>query len=168
MRLFYFIFLFFFFNDTATTEIYTIVGLIKPNEGRIFLENDEKEVSELTSLPVYRRAQLGVGCDIISKVEREGITVSSTAIRNLIREQKTHQIDSVIASSAGAGMRTMDQSLFSLVKEGKISKETALQCSIHQEALAKRFQAEGLDVTVTRVEHRRVLEIQVRVIEEET
>ncbi|MEY8402496.1 hemolysin family protein [Oscillospiraceae bacterium 44-34] len=31
-----------------------------------------------------------------------------------------------------------------------------------------RFQAEGLDVTVTRVEHRRVLEIQVRVIEEET
>ena len=29
-----------------------------------------------------------------------------------------------------------------------------------------RFQAEGLDVTVTRVEHRRVLEIQVRVLEE--
>ena len=44
-----------------TTTFYMIVGLIKPNEGRIFLENDEKEVSELTSLPVYRRAQLGVG-----------------------------------------------------------------------------------------------------------
>ena len=29
------------------------------------------------------------------------------------------------------------------------------------------FQAEGLDVTVTQVEHRRVLEIQVRVLEEE-
>ena len=44
-----------------TTTFYMIVGLIKPNEGRIFLENDEGEVSELTDLPVYRRAQLGVG-----------------------------------------------------------------------------------------------------------
>jgi len=38
-----------------------IVGLIKPNEGRIFLENDEGAVAELTDLPVYKRAQLGVG-----------------------------------------------------------------------------------------------------------
>ena len=38
-----------------------IVGLIKPNEGQIFLENDEGEVAELTGLPVYKRAQLGVG-----------------------------------------------------------------------------------------------------------
>ena len=44
-----------------TTTFYMIVGLIKPNEGRIFLENDNKEITELTSLPVYRRAQLGVG-----------------------------------------------------------------------------------------------------------
>ena len=72
------------------------------------------------------------------------VMVANTAIRNLIREGKTHQIDSVIAAGGTEGMRTMDQSLFSLVKEGKISKETALQCSIHQEALAKRFQAEGL------------------------
>ena len=43
-----------------TTTFYMIVGLIKPNEGRIFLENDQHEVSELTDLPVYR-AQLGVG-----------------------------------------------------------------------------------------------------------
>ena len=40
-----------------TTTFYMIVGLIKPNEGRIFLENDEKQVSELTT----GRAQLGVG-----------------------------------------------------------------------------------------------------------
>ena len=44
-----------------TTTFYMIVGLIKPNAGRIFLENDQKEVTELTGLPVYRRAQLGVG-----------------------------------------------------------------------------------------------------------
>ncbi len=44
-----------------TTSFYMIVGLIKPNEGRIFLEDDNKHVTELTDLPVYRRAQLGVG-----------------------------------------------------------------------------------------------------------
>ncbi len=39
-----------------TTTFYMIVGLIKPNEGNIFLEN-----KELTKEPVYRRAQEGVG-----------------------------------------------------------------------------------------------------------
>jgi twitching motility protein PilT len=41
-------------------------------------------------------------------------------------------------------MRTMDQSLFQLVKAGRVAKETALQYSIHQEALENRFAAEGL------------------------
>ncbi len=43
-----------------TTTFYMIVGLIKPNEGSIFLETEEG-VTELTSEPVYRRAQMGVG-----------------------------------------------------------------------------------------------------------
>ena len=44
-----------------TTTFYMIVGLIKPNEGQIFLENDEGQVSELTNMAVYQRAQMGVG-----------------------------------------------------------------------------------------------------------
>jgi len=39
-----------------TTSFYMIVGLIKPNEGKIFL-NDE----DITSLPMYKRAKLGIG-----------------------------------------------------------------------------------------------------------
>jgi lipopolysaccharide export system ATP-binding protein len=39
-----------------TTSFYMIVGLIKPNEGRIFLENED-----ITSLPIYKRAKLGIG-----------------------------------------------------------------------------------------------------------
>lgn len=39
-----------------TTTFYMIVGLIQPNEGKIFLENDE-----ITSLPMYKRAKLGIG-----------------------------------------------------------------------------------------------------------
>lgn len=72
------------------------------------------------------------------------IMVANTAIRNLIREEKTHQMDSVIAAGGDEGMITMDQSLFNLVKSGQVAKEVALQCSIHQDALEKRFAAEGL------------------------
>lgn len=72
------------------------------------------------------------------------IMTVNTAIRNLIREEKTHQIDSAIAAGGAEGMRTMDQSLFQLVKSGRVAKEMALQYSIHQGALAKRFEAEGL------------------------
>ncbi len=44
-----------------TTTFYMIVGLIKPNEGRIYLEDDMGKVSDITKEPVYRRAQMGVG-----------------------------------------------------------------------------------------------------------
>ena len=43
-----------------TTTFYMIVGLIKPNEGQIFLE-EEGQTQDITKLPVYKRAQLGVG-----------------------------------------------------------------------------------------------------------
>ncbi|MCB9360710.1 MAG: LPS export ABC transporter ATP-binding protein [Flavobacteriales bacterium] len=39
-----------------TTSFYMIVGLIKPNDGRVFL--DEKEI---TQAPMYKRAQMGIG-----------------------------------------------------------------------------------------------------------
>lgn len=39
-----------------TTTFYMIVGLIKPNAGKIFLENEE-----ITSLPMYKRGQKGIG-----------------------------------------------------------------------------------------------------------
>ena len=42
-----------------TTSFYMITGQIKPNSGRIFLEDDEGNSTELTKLPMYQRAQKG-------------------------------------------------------------------------------------------------------------
>ena len=39
-----------------TTTFYTIVGLVKPNEGRVLLDD-----TEITDLPMYKRAKLGIG-----------------------------------------------------------------------------------------------------------
>lgn len=72
------------------------------------------------------------------------IMLCNAAIRNLIRNEKTHQIDSAIAAGTQAGMRTMDQSLFELCQAGTITRETALQYSSHQEALEKRLDLEGI------------------------
>lgn len=49
------------------------------------------------------------------------IMFANTAIRNMIRESKTHQINNTISSGRSAGMITMDDSLIDLFKQQKIS-----------------------------------------------
>lgn len=44
-----------------TTTFYMIVGLVKPNGGQIFLQDDNGKSVDITSSPVYKRAQMGVG-----------------------------------------------------------------------------------------------------------
>ena len=66
---------------------------------------------------------------------------TNPAIKNLIREAKTHQIDSAIQAGAAQGMCTMDASLLRLVTEKRVSKETALTHCMHYEAMEKRLSA---------------------------
>ena len=61
------------------------------------------------------------------------------AIRNMIRENKVHQIDGMIYSSTGSGMMSMDQSLLQAYKDGKISKDTAMLYASNAEMLGKRL-----------------------------
>lgn len=58
------------------------------------------------------------------------------AIQNLIREGKTHQIDNAIFSG-GPGMLSMDAELQRLVKEGKITQETATLYAVHPETMER-------------------------------
>lgn len=55
------------------------------------------------------------------------VMLANTAIRNLIREGKTHQMESIIQTNRQAGMQTMDQALEDVYREGQISLETALE-----------------------------------------
>ena len=63
----------------------------------------------------------------------------NSAIRSLIRDNKTHQIDNAIASGAGEGMITMDQSILNLYKAGEITRETALEYSDNPDQLQRRM-----------------------------
>ena len=61
------------------------------------------------------------------------------AIRNMIRESKVHQIDTVIHSSAGEGMVAMDASILELYRQGRVSAEEALTCAVAPAVLAKKM-----------------------------
>lgn len=63
------------------------------------------------------------------------IMVANPAIRNLIREGKTHQIDSSIQTGAKSGMRTMDSSIAELYKQGLISRDDAMTYAVDRELL---------------------------------
>jgi len=54
------------------------------------------------------------------------ILVATSAIRNLIREGKTHQMPSVLQSSASEGMQILDQALKTLVQQGKVVPQAAM------------------------------------------
>lgn len=64
---------------------------------------------------------------------------SNNAVRNLIREGKSHQLTSVMQTNRKLGMITMDDSIQQLYFEGKISKETAIQFAVDPDAMEMKL-----------------------------
>lgn len=65
------------------------------------------------------------------------VMIATPAIRNLIREGKTHQIYSSMQAGTDAGMHTLDQNLSDLVRTGKVTYEVALEKAHHIEDFNK-------------------------------
>ncbi|MBV1818182.1 type IV pilus twitching motility protein PilT [Anaerosalibacter bizertensis] len=65
------------------------------------------------------------------------IMIATPAIRNLIREGKNYQIDTVIQTGKKHGMQTMDNAILNLYNKRLISKEIALSGSINKDMLSK-------------------------------
>src|SRR3989441_681046 len=71
------------------------------------------------------------------------IMVATPAIRNLIREEKIHQVYSAIGTGSKYGMQTMNQSLAELVKRKLITREEGLNRSTIVEELLQLLGADG-------------------------
>lgn len=69
------------------------------------------------------------------------VMYANTAIRSLIREGKTHQIDATIRSGASEGMISMDDSVYALFQQGKITQDVAIKYCNNPEAMERRFNA---------------------------
>jgi len=79
-----------------TTSFYMIVGLIKPNEGRIFLEEED-----ITEDPMYRRAQKGIGylaqeASVFRKLTVEDNILAILEMGKLSKEEQRDKLEELI------------------------------------------------------------------------
>jgi lipopolysaccharide export system ATP-binding protein len=79
-----------------TTTFYMIVGLIKPNEGHIYLEGDD-----ITNLAMYKRAKLGIGylaqeASVFRKLTVEENIMAVLEMRNLTKKERKEKTESLL------------------------------------------------------------------------
>ena len=79
-----------------TTTFYQVVGLIKPDEGNVFLNN-----RDITDLPMYKRAQLGIGYlpqepSVFRKLSVEDNIMAILEMRGLSRTERKEKLESLL------------------------------------------------------------------------
>ncbi len=65
------------------------------------------------------------------------LLINNNAVANIIREKRTHEINTVIETSSAEGMIDMNRSLVELVSKGEITIESAYECSINPKGLER-------------------------------
>ena len=61
------------------------------------------------------------------------VLIANPAVRNIIREGKSHQLDAVIQTGSDQGMQTMDRTLAALVQNGTITYDSAREYAVDLE-----------------------------------
>ena len=102
----------------------------------VFPPNQQRQITIVLQAVISQQLIPSVDGTLIPVFEIMEVT---PAIRNMIRENKVHQIDGLIYSSTGSGMMSMDQSLMQAYRDGKITKETAVLYALNAEMLSKRL-----------------------------
>jgi lipopolysaccharide export system ATP-binding protein len=79
-----------------TTSFYMIVGLIKPNEGEIFLED-----KNITHLPMFERAKMGIGylaqeASVFRKLSVEENILAPLEMRNVPKNQRKQKVEQLL------------------------------------------------------------------------
>lgn len=89
-----------------TTSFYMVVGLIRPNQGDVYL--DDKLI---TTMPMYKRAQLGIGylaqeASIFRKLTVEDNIMAVLEMTNLSKQEQKDKLESLIEEFGLAHVRT--------------------------------------------------------------
>ena len=79
-----------------TTSFYMIVGMIKPNEGKIFLDDQD-----ITDFPMYKRAQMGLGylpqeASVFRKLSVEDNIMAVLEMTSLNKEEREAKLESLL------------------------------------------------------------------------
>ena len=79
-----------------TTSFYMMVGLVKPNEGKVFLDD-----TDITKLPMYKRAQMGVGylaqeASVFRTMSVEGNILAVLEMTSLSKKEQLEKCESLL------------------------------------------------------------------------
>jgi len=124
-------------TNNAAESIDRIIDVFPPGQQEQIRVQLSNNIIAIISQQLLPRAS-GPG-----RIPANEIMVATPAVRNLIRENKTHQIPSIIQTSAAAGNVTMDQCLRDLYMKGLITLEEALTRCMNVEELKKMINLGG-------------------------
>jgi twitching motility protein PilT len=108
-------------TQDAPQTIDRIIDVFPPHQ------QQQVRVQLATTLQGVVTQQLLQTADARGRCVAVEVLVATPAVRNLIREGKTHQIYSIMQAGGRFGMQTMDQSLANLVKAGKVTQQMAYE-----------------------------------------
>ena len=79
-----------------TTTFYMVVGLIKPDEGRVFLNEED-----ITKLPMYKRAQMGIGYlpqepSVFRKLSVENNIMAVLEMTSMTKQQRKEKVEALL------------------------------------------------------------------------
>ncbi|MDD3797297.1 MAG: type IV pili twitching motility protein PilT, partial [Lachnospiraceae bacterium] len=106
----------------------------------VFPANQQRQISVQLSMVlqavISQQLVPGVDGGLIPVFE---IMTVTPAIRNMIRENKSYQIDGMLYTSAQPNMMSTDSCLLKLYKEGKVEKKVALGYAANPDMLSRRM-----------------------------
>lgn len=115
-------------TNSAAQSIDRIIDVFPPHQQ----SQIRSQLSNILMAVVSQRLIPTIGGGRIAAAE---ILIATPAVRNIIREGKTHQLEAVIQTGGEFGMQSMDKTLVGLVHAGTISYDDARQFAVDQDEL---------------------------------
>ena len=124
-------------TGSAADAIDRIVG--------VFSQEDQQQIRMQLSMTLQAvlAQQLLPSADHTRRLAAYELMMVTPAVRNLIREGKTPQLNNAIATSGAEGSITMDAALLRLLKAGKITAQAAEEASRDQDQFRKNRASQG-------------------------
>lgn len=106
----------------------------------VFPSNQQQQVRVQLSMQLQAViSQHLIPSPVVGRAAAFEVMLTNNAVSNLIRDSKVHQLNSVIYSNDGKGMKSMDSSIMELYEKGLITKENALVYAMDADSMAKKM-----------------------------
>lgn len=115
-------------TNSAAQSIDRMIDVFPPHQQ----PQIRSQLSSILMAIVSQRLVPKIGGGRVAAAE---ILVATPAVRNIIREGKSHQLDAVIQTGAELGMQSMDKTLVNLIHNGTISYEEACNFAVDKDEL---------------------------------